>query len=105
MYVCEHVCVCAYIYMCVCVCDSVFETLCVCDCVYACVCVRVCVVVCVCFQKTIMFLQADMEVVVDVACGMAVLRGADVFKQGILGAPTGNIRLTRFRQNVQTDSV
>ena len=38
--------------------------------------------------------QADMEVVVDIACGMAVLRGADVFKQGILGAPTGIVRLT-----------
>ena len=25
----------------------------------------------------------------DVACGMAVLRGADIFKQGILGASTG----------------
>ncbi|KAL8609413.1 hypothetical protein ACOMHN_019902 [Nucella lapillus] len=32
--------------------------------------------------------QAEMEVIVDVPCGMAVLRGADIFKQGILGAPT-----------------
>ena len=28
----------------------------------------------------------------DVACGMAVLRGADVFAQGILGAPHGTYR-------------
>ena len=79
--------------------------MCIHACVCECVCMCVCVVVCVCFQKAIMFLQADMEVVVDVACGMAVLRGADVFKQGILGAPTGNIRLTRFNLTVQTDSV
>ncbi|PVD30727.1 hypothetical protein C0Q70_10002 [Pomacea canaliculata] len=31
--------------------------------------------------------QAEKEVIVDHACGMAVLRGADVFKQGIVGAP------------------
>ncbi|XP_071102120.1 tRNA (cytosine(72)-C(5))-methyltransferase NSUN6-like [Haliotis cracherodii] len=30
----------------------------------------------------------DKEVVVDLACGMAVLRGADVFVQGIMAAPT-----------------
>ncbi|XP_067649242.1 tRNA (cytosine(72)-C(5))-methyltransferase NSUN6-like [Haliotis asinina] len=30
----------------------------------------------------------DKEVVVDLACGMAVLRGADVFIQGIMAAPT-----------------
>ena len=102
---------CVHTYTCVCVCVilclrlCVYVTVCMHVCVCARVCVVVCVVVCVCFQKTIMFLQADMEVVVDAACGMAVLRGADVFKQGILGAPTGNIRLTRFRQNVQTDSV
>ncbi|KAK7109720.1 tRNA (cytosine(72)-C(5))-methyltransferase NSUN6-like [Littorina saxatilis] len=32
--------------------------------------------------------QVDMEVMVDVPCGMAILRGADIFKQGILAAPT-----------------
>lgn len=31
--------------------------------------------------------KAEKEVIVDLACGMAVLRGADVFKQGIVGAP------------------
>lgn len=31
--------------------------------------------------------QAKLEVIVDLACGMSILRGADVFKQGILGAP------------------
>lgn len=28
------------------------------------------------------------EVIVDLACGMAVLRGADVFVLGIMGAPS-----------------
>ena len=101
MCVCEYVCV----HACTCVCVILCLRLCVYTCVCMCMCVCVCVVACVCFQKTIMFLQADMEVVVDVACGMAVLRGADVFKQGILGAPTGTIRLTRFNLNVQADSV
>lgn len=32
--------------------------------------------------------KGEVEVIVDVPCGMAVLRGADVFKQGILGAFT-----------------
>ncbi|OWF36336.1 putative methyltransferase NSUN6 [Mizuhopecten yessoensis] len=31
----------------------------------------------------------DKQVVVDLACGMAVLRGADVFAQGIMGCPLG----------------
>ncbi|BFZ09078.1 hypothetical protein BsWGS_12117 [Bradybaena similaris] len=31
--------------------------------------------------------QHQKEVIVDLACGMAVLRGAHVYKQGILGAP------------------
>nr|XP_022308807.1 putative methyltransferase NSUN6 [Crassostrea virginica] len=30
----------------------------------------------------------EKEVIVDVSCGMSVMRGADVFVQGILGAPT-----------------
>lgn len=33
--------------------------------------------------------RSDKEVIVDLACGMAVLRGADIFVQGIMGAPTG----------------
>ncbi|KAH9503791.1 putative methyltransferase nsun6 [Bulinus truncatus] len=32
--------------------------------------------------------QQNKEVIVDLACGMAVLRGAQVFKIGIMGAPT-----------------
>jgi len=32
-------------------------------------------------------LQVKKEVIVDLACGMAVLRGADVFVLGIMGAP------------------
>lgn len=31
--------------------------------------------------------QVKKEVIVDLACGMAVLRGADVFVLGIMGAP------------------
>ncbi|GFN76215.1 ribosomal RNA small subunit methyltransferase b [Plakobranchus ocellatus] len=31
--------------------------------------------------------KVEKEVIVDVACGMAVLRGAHVFQQGIMGAP------------------
>lgn len=33
--------------------------------------------------------QVGQEVMVDVACGMAVLRGADVFVQGIMAASPG----------------
>ena len=31
--------------------------------------------------------------IVDLACGMAVLRGADVFVLGIMGAPAGKLSL------------
>lgn len=30
----------------------------------------------------------EKEVIIDQSCGMAVMRGADIFVQGILGAPT-----------------
>ena len=33
--------------------------------------------------------QHENEVMVDLSCGMAVLRGADVFAQGIMAAPPG----------------
>ena len=33
--------------------------------------------------------QVKKDVIVDLACGMAVLRGADVFVLGIMGAPAG----------------
>lgn len=32
--------------------------------------------------------QVEKEVIIDQSCGMAVMRGADIFVQGILGAPT-----------------
>ena len=38
-------------------------------------------------------LQAQKEVIVDFLCGMSVLRGADVFIQGIMGAPTSMLSL------------
>jgi len=34
-------------------------------------------------------MPASVEVVVDEACGLAVLRGADVFAPGILALPPG----------------
>lgn len=34
----------------------------------------------------------EKEVIIDQSCGMAVMRGADIFVQGILGAPTSNCR-------------
>ena len=43
-----------------------------------------CIRKCDCF-----FCQIQREVIVDLACGMAVLRGADVFVLGIMGAPSG----------------
>ncbi|XP_076461980.1 tRNA (cytosine(72)-C(5))-methyltransferase NSUN6-like isoform X2 [Babylonia areolata] len=48
-------------------------------------------------------LQADMEVMVDCACGAAVLRGADIFKQGILGAPQGMQPGSRVRVMADLD--
>jgi hypothetical protein len=35
----------------------------------------------------IILFQVKKEVIVDLACGMAVLRGADVFVLGIMAAP------------------
>ena len=36
--------------------------------------------------------QKGHEVIVGLACGMSVLRGADVYVGGIMGAPHGNIK-------------
>ena len=33
--------------------------------------------------------QLEKKVVVDMQCGLAVLRGADVFVPGVMGAPKG----------------
>jgi len=35
-------------------------------------------------------LQVDREVIIDVSCGMAVLRGANIFTAGILAMSQGN---------------
>lgn len=35
------------------------------------------------------YFQNGNEVIVDHACGMAVLRGANIFAQGIMSAPMG----------------
>ena len=35
------------------------------------------------------FVSHDTHVIVDVLCGCAVLRGADVFAPGVMGAPRG----------------
>ena len=48
-----------------------------------------------CLNDTVHYdilLQKEKEVIVDVSCGMAVMRGADVFVQGILGAPTSKYK-------------
>lgn len=34
--------------------------------------------------------QQDKKIIVGVGCGNSVLRGADVFVPGVLGAPKGN---------------
>lgn len=47
--------------------------------------------------------QAEKEVIVDLACGMAVLRGADVFKQGIMGAPSNMVAGERVRVMADLD--
>ena len=40
--------------------------------------------------------QCNKEVIVDHLCGCAVMRGADVFAQGILGAPTSKYQLVNL---------
>ena len=48
-----------------------------------------------CLNDTVHYdilLQKEKEVIIDVSCGMAVMRGADVFVQGILGAPTSKYK-------------
>ena len=49
-----------------------------------------CLNVNVCYHDIL--LQKEKEVIVDVSCGMSVMRGADVFVQGILGAPTSKYK-------------
>lgn len=41
----------------------------------------------------------DRAVIVDVHCGVAVMRGADVFAPGVLSAPKGTITLIIFVHN------
>ncbi|KAK7483946.1 hypothetical protein BaRGS_00024830 [Batillaria attramentaria] len=47
--------------------------------------------------------KAEKEVIVDLPCGMAVLRGADVFKQGILGAPSTMLAGERVKVMADVD--
>ena len=43
-----------------------------------------------------MLWQVKKEVIVDVACGMAVLRGADIFVQGIMAASPSRCALVKI---------
>ena len=42
-------------------------------------------------DHVLLFMQMETEIIVDLACGMAVLRGAHVFAQGIMAAHPGII--------------